>query len=145
MATSQKVLTVNIVTPDGLVYDHHATMLVACAVDGDLGIMANHEPIIAPLKIGEVRVKRTDNPDHEDAVAVNGGFLEVNDNVASIVADSAERARDIDLKRAETARERAEKKIKVAEAQHDIDEVQRAQVALNRAINRINVSKHRRF
>ncbi|WP_261806966.1 F0F1 ATP synthase subunit epsilon [Lapidilactobacillus luobeiensis] len=145
MATSQKVLTVNIVTPDGLVYDHHATMLVACAVDGDLGIMANHEPIIAPLKIGEVRVKRTDNPDHEDAVAVNGGFLEVNDNVASIVADSAERARDIDLKRAETARERAQKEIKAAEAQHDIDEVQRAQVALNRAINRINVSKHRRF
>lgn len=141
MAESVKMFTVNIVTPDGVVYDHHATLLVACAVDGDLGIMANHEPIIAPLTIGEVRVKRTDNPDHQDAIAVNGGFLEVNDNVASIVADSAERARDIDVSRAEHARERAQQEIKAAEAQHDIDEVNRAQVALNRAINRINVSK----
>ncbi|WP_125605162.1 F0F1 ATP synthase subunit epsilon [Lapidilactobacillus bayanensis] len=140
---TNKVVTVNIVTPDGVVYDHHANLLVACAIDGDLGIMANHEPIIAPLKIGEVRVKRTDDPDHEDSIAVNGGFLEVNNNVASIVADSAERSRNIDVTRAEHARERAQQKIKAAEAQHDANEIARAQIALNRAINRINVSKHR--
>ncbi|HJE14514.1 MAG TPA: F0F1 ATP synthase subunit epsilon [Lapidilactobacillus dextrinicus] len=140
---TKNVVTVNIVTPDGVVYDHHANLLVACAIDGDLGIMANHEPIIAPLKIGEVRVKRTDDPNHEDAIAVNGGFLEVNNNIASIVADSAERARNIDVTRAEHARERAQQKIKAAEAKHDTDEIARAQIALNRAINRINVSKHR--
>lgn len=145
MAKANKMLTVNIVTPDGVVYDHHATLVVACAIDGDLGIMADHEPIIAPLKIGEVRVKRADSPDHEDTIAVNRGFLEVNNNIASIVADSAERSRDIDLTRAQRARERAQQKIKAAEAKHDIDEMNRARVALNRAINRIHVSQHRHY
>lgn len=93
MAEEQKVLTVNIVTPSGIVYDHHATLLVVPAMAGQLGIMANHEPIITPLEIGEIRVKRTDDPAREDAIAVNGGFMEVSHNVASIVADSAERAR----------------------------------------------------
>ena len=137
----QDVLTVNIVTPDGVVYDHRARLVVVRAVDGDLGIMANHEPIVAPLQIGEVRVQRLDEPDHENRIAVNGGFMEVADNVASIVADSAERARDIDLSRAEAARERAEHKIETAKQTQNQDDLARAQVALRRAINRINV-KH---
>ncbi|WP_225047832.1 F0F1 ATP synthase subunit epsilon [Lacticaseibacillus kribbianus] len=132
-------MRVNIVTPDGLVYDHHASMVVVKTTTGDMGIMANHEPIVAPLMIGEVRVKRTDNPGHEDEIAVNGGFMEVSDNVASIVADSAERARDIDLTRAEAARERAQRRIEKAKAQRDVDNLQRAEVALQRAINRIHV------
>ena len=115
--------------------------MVVRAVDGDLGIMANHEPIVAPLQIGEVRVQRLDEPDHENRIAVNGGFMEVADNVASIVADSAERARDIDLSRAEAARERAEHKIETAKQTQNQDDLARAQVALRRAINRINV-KH---
>ncbi len=139
MAEQPKVMRVNIVTPDGLVYDHHASMVVVKTTTGDMGIMANHEPIVAPLMIGEVRVKRTDNPGHEDEIAVNGGFMEVSDNVASIVADSAERARDIDLTRAEAARERAQRRIEKAKAQRDVDNLQRAEVALQRAINRIHV------
>ncbi|KRN29314.1 atpC protein [Lactobacillus selangorensis] len=143
MAEEEKVLTVNIVTPDGLVYDHHARMLVVEALDGQLGIMANHEPLIAPLKIGEVRVTRVDSTDHENAIAVNGGFLEVSHNVASIVADSAERERNIDLNRAESAKARAEKRIQAAKEKHDTDELQRANIALQRAVNRINVKNHR--
>ncbi|QEA54108.1 F0F1 ATP synthase subunit epsilon [Loigolactobacillus coryniformis] len=136
------VLTVNIVTPDGIVYDHHATMVIVKALDGQLGIMPNHEPIIAPLQIDEVRVKRVDNPGHEDAIAVNGGFMEMSNNVASIVADSAERERDIDVSRAQLAEQRAEELIKTAKAKHDADELARAQIKLRRAVNRINVAKH---
>lgn len=136
------VLTVNIVTPDGIVYDHHATMVIVKALDGQLGIMPNHEPIIAPLQIDEVRVKRVDNPGHEDAIAVNGGFMEMFNNVASIVADSAERERDIDVSRAQLAEQRAEELIKTAKAKHDADELARAQIKLRRAVNRINVAKH---
>jgi len=143
MADNSNTLTVNIVTPDGLVYDHHASMVIVRSVDGDLGIMANHEPIVTPLQIGEVHVRRIDNPGHEDLIAVNGGFMEVSDNVASIVADSAERERDIDLSRAQAARDRAEKQIQAAQSQHDTDELQRAQIALQRAINRINVKSGR--
>lgn len=136
------VLTVNIVTPDGIVYDHHATMVIVKALDGQLGIMPNHEPIIAPLQIDEVRVKRVDNPGHEDAIAVNGGFMEMSNNVASIVADSAERERDIDVSRAQLAEQRAEERIKTAKAKHDADELAWAQIKLRRAVNRINVAKH---
>lgn len=141
MADESKVLTVNIVTPDGLVYDHHASMVIVRTTDGDLGIMANHEPIVAPLQIGEVRVKRTDNPGHEDRVAVSGGFMEMKDNVTSIIADSAERARDIDLTRAEAARERARRRIEAARKEQNQDDLRRAQVALQRAMNRINIKK----
>lgn len=142
MAEEQKVLTVNIVTPSGIVYDHRATLLVVPAMAGQLGIMANHEPIITPLEIGEIRVKRTDDPAREDAIAVNGGFMEVSHNVASIVADSAERARDIDIRRAQSAKERAQNAIKTASEHNDTDELRRAQIALQRAINRINVKNH---
>lgn len=89
MADQDKVMTVNIVTPDGVVYNHHSELIIASAIDGDVGIMSNHEPIIAPLKIAEVRVRRTDRPDHEDAIAVNGGFLEFSNDLVSIVANSA--------------------------------------------------------
>lgn len=136
------VLTVNIVTPDGIIYDHKATMLIVKALDGQLGIMANHLPLVAPLQIDEVRVKRADNPEKEDAIAVNGGFMEVSDNVASVVADSAERERDIDVSRAELAEQKAEKRIKAAKAKHDADELERAQIKLRRALNRIKVAKH---
>lgn len=54
MAETSNVLRVNIVTPDGLVYDHHAKMLVVHSVAGELGIMANHEPIVTPLEIGKL-------------------------------------------------------------------------------------------
>lgn len=135
-------LTVNVVTPDGLIYEHHARLVVARTIDGELGILPKHAPIIAPLEIDEVRVKRTESDTHVDWVAVNGGILEVRDNIVSIIADSAERERDIDVSRAERARMRAEKLIEKAKEEHNVDELKRATVALHRAINRINVSKH---
>lgn len=138
----QSVLTVNIVTPDGIIYDHEAQMVIVKALDGQLGIMPNHEPIVAPLQIDEVRVKRADHPDQEDAIAVNGGFMEVADNVASIVADSAERERDIDVERAHLAEQQAHKLIEAAKAKHDADELKRAQIKLRRAMNRLHVAEH---
>ena len=132
-------LTVNVVTPDGLVYDHHAAIVVARTISGELGILPKHAPIIVPLTIDEVRIKRTDSDTH---VAVNGGIMEVRDNVVSIVADSAERERDIDVSRAERAKQRAERQIEEAKEKEDTNELKRATVALHRAINRIKVSKH---
>ena len=138
----ERFLTVNVVTPDGLVYDHHARIVVAKTISGEIGIMPRHAPIIAPLVIDEVRVKRLNSDTHVDWIAVNGGIMEVRDDVVSIIADSAERERDIDVSRAERAKIRAEKMIEAAQAQDDVDQLRRATVALHRAINRINVSKH---
>ncbi|HCS30693.1 MAG: F0F1 ATP synthase subunit epsilon [Enterococcus italicus] len=135
-------LTVNVVTPNGLVYNHHASIVVAKTTDGELGILPNHIPVIAPLLIDEVKVGRKDDDGHVDWIAVNGGIMEVRDSVVSIVADSAERERDIDVSRAERAKIRAERMIEEAKQKDDVDELRRATVALHRAINRINVSKH---
>lgn len=134
-------LTVTIVTPDGTSYDNHeATMFVAKTTNGEIGIMPNHVPLIAALEIDEVRVKHDQNV--EDEIAVNGGFVEFSDNVATIVADSAETQADIDVGRAQNARTRAQQAIEHAQQAHDADELRRAEVALRRAINRINVASH---
>ena len=132
-------LTVQIVTPDGLVYDHHASFVSVRTLDGEMGILPRHENMIAVLAVDEVKVKRIDDDTHVNWIAVNGGIIEVVDNVITIVADSAERARDIDISRAERAKLRAEKALEEAKDQHSVDMERRAKIALQRAINRINV------
>lgn len=139
MADNQSVLSVSIVTPDGRVYENDGELLVIKTKLGQLGIMPNHVPVISSLEVDEVRVK---HDGEEDEIAVNGGFLEFSDNVATIVADSAERQDDIDVGRAESARARAQAAIKKAQDAHDEDTLARAEVALRRAINRINVANH---
>ncbi|MEK2586960.1 F0F1 ATP synthase subunit epsilon [Lentilactobacillus buchneri] len=131
------VITVSIVTPDGKVYEHTANMIVVSTQSGQLGIMANHVPIIATLDVDETRVKYDDK---EDDIAVNGGFIEFSNNVATIVADSAETQNDIDIARAEKAKKNAQQRIAEARQRQDKAALDRAQVALRRAINRINVA-----
>ncbi|HAT55946.1 MAG TPA: F0F1 ATP synthase subunit epsilon [Lactobacillus sp.] len=134
-------MTVTIVTPDGTSYDNEqASMFVAKTTNGEIGILPNHVPLIAALEIDEVRVKS--GQDGEDEIAVNGGFVEFSNNVATIVADSAEQQSDIDVTRAENARTRAQQAIDHAHQEHDANELRRAEVALRRAINRINVASH---
>ena len=124
-------LTVQIVTPDGLVYDHHASFVSVRTLDGEMGILPRHQNMIA--------VKRIDDDTHVNWIAVNGGIIEIANNVITIIADSAERARDIDVSRAERAKLRAEREIEEAQDKHLIDQERRAKIALQRAINRINV------
>lgn len=134
-------LTVQIVTPDGLVYDHHANYVSVRTLDGEMGILPRHENMIAVLAVDEVKVKRIDDEDHVNWIAVNGGVIEIANNTITIVADSAERARDIDISRAERAKLRAEREIEEAQDKNLIDQERRAKIALQRAINRINVGK----
>lgn len=134
-------MQVNIVTPAGIVYNHRAKSVIAKAVDGEIGILANHMPIIVPLTIHAVRVQRV-SVDTEDWIAVNGGVMEVRDNVCSIIADSAERARDIDVERAFEAKQRAEEELHKTEAIENNSHSKRAEISLRKAVNRITVSKH---
>jgi len=123
-------MNVQIVTPDGLVYDHHAAFVSVKTIDGELGILPHHINTIAVLAVDQVKVRRVDDDKHIDWIAVNGGIIEVADNVITIVADSAERARDIDISRAERAKLRAEKAIEEAKDQHSVDMERRAKIAL---------------
>ncbi|HEX0027814.1 F0F1 ATP synthase subunit epsilon [Streptococcus pyogenes] len=134
-------MTVQVVTPDGIKYDHHAKCISVTTPDGEMGILPNHINLIAPLQVHEMKIRRGGEDEKVDWIAINGGIIEIKDNVVTVVADSAERDRDIDVSRAERAKLRAEREIAQAETTHNIGEVRRAKVALRRALNRINVSK----
>ncbi|ANU14016.1 ATP synthase epsilon chain [Planococcus halocryophilus Or1] len=128
-----KTIAVNIVTPDGPVYDSEVSMVIAVTATGEMGILPGHIPTVAPLGIGAVRLKKENST---ELVAVNGGFLEIRPEKVTILAQSAERATDIDLSRAQESAKRAEA---LLQANKDEIDFKRAELALKRAMNRINV------
>lgn len=145
MADPEKLFRVNVVTPDGLIYSHRSSIIDMRAVDGQRAIMYNHTPILTPLAIGDVKVKRSREMSNKvDHIAVNGGYIEFSNNTATVIADSAERARNIDVSRAEAAKKRAEQHMKEAREKHDTRSFERAEIALKRATNRISVYNSRK-
>ena len=129
-----KTVTVNIVTPDGPVYDAEVAMVIAKTTSGEIGVLPGHIPMVAPLAIGAVKLKTEGG--QTELAAVNGGFIEVRPDKISILASSAEVASSIDVARAKAALARAEQRLQ--QKQDNVD-FNRAELALKRAINRINV------
>ena len=126
-----KTIHVSIVTPSGAVFEADAEHVSTRTTAGEIGIYPEHIPLIAPLEITMVEVATSSGV---KKIAVSSGFLEVRPDSVTIVSQAAELADHIDLARAQAAKRRAEERLK----QKDID-VQRAELALQRAINRINV------
>jgi len=131
-----KTIKVTVVTPDGPVYESEVEMISTKAQSGELGILPGHIPMVAPLQIGSVRLKKGGKTDF---VAVTGGLLEVRSEQVTILAQAAETAEKIDVDRAVKAMERAESRLQ--ENKKDNVDFKRAELALKRAINRITVSK----
>jgi F-type H+-transporting ATPase subunit epsilon len=129
-----KTIKVSVVTPDGPVYESDVEMVSTKAQSGELGILPGHIPLVAPLAIGTVRLK---NEANTDLVAVTGGFLEVRPDKVTVLAQAAERGVDIDVARAEAAKERAESRLLAKDAETDL---RRAELALQRAMNRLKVT-----
>ncbi|HLS22537.1 MAG TPA: F0F1 ATP synthase subunit epsilon [Pseudogracilibacillus sp.] len=129
-----KTLTVSVVTPDGTVLEDDYEMVSCKAETGELGILPGHIPLVAPLTISALRLKREND---EDLVAISGGFIEVRPDKVTILSPSAEKAETIDVDRALAAKERAERRL--AE-QKDIDKV-RAEASLQRALNRLEIAR----
>jgi F-type H+-transporting ATPase subunit epsilon len=132
-----KTVKVNIVTPDGPVFESDVEMVSVKAKSGELGILPGHIPLVAPLEISAVRLKKGGST---ELVAVSGGFLEVRPDNVTILAQAAEKADSIDVSRAQAAKERAERRLQAK--QDDID-FKRAELALKRAINRLNVAQNK--
>ncbi|EGL81791.1 ATP synthase F1, epsilon subunit [Caldalkalibacillus thermarum TA2.A1] len=101
MATVQ----VDIVTPERKVFQGEADIVIARGVEGELGVMAGHIPLVTPLKTAPVRIKQGDK---ETLIAVSGGFLEVRPDKVNILADTAELPEEIDVERAKKAKARHE-------------------------------------
>jgi F-type H+-transporting ATPase subunit epsilon len=135
-----KTINVSVVTPDGPVYESDVEMVSTKALSGELGILPGHIPMVAPLQVGVVRLK---NGSQQDLVAVSGGFLEVRPDKVSILAQSAEKSSEIDAERALAAKERAEQRLREAQAAN-VD-FKRAELALQRAINRLSIVEKRHF
>lgn len=125
-----------IVTPDRLVYSEQVNSVTVRGVEGELGILPGHIPFVTPLQVAPVFVKIGNE---RTPFAVQGGFVEVRKDKVVILAESAERAEEIDLERAEAAKERAEMRLKAGKRQDEIDH-RRAELALQRAMNRIKLS-----
>ncbi|UOY91201.1 F0F1 ATP synthase subunit epsilon [Ectobacillus sp. JY-23] len=132
-----KTIQVSIVTPDGPVYETNAEMVSVKAESGEMGILPGHISTVAPLQISAVRVKVEGKTDY---VAVSGGFIEVRPDKVTILAPSAEVASHIDVHRANEAKRRAERRI--GEKQANVD-FKRAELSLQRAVNRLNVANMR--
>jgi len=127
---------VRVLTPERTVFEGEIVHLEAPGSEGFLGVLAHHAPLLTALRSGALTLREESG--RTQVFALSGGILEVSDNQATILADAAERPEEIDVSRAESARERAERRL--AQRTPDID-VARAEGALARAMNRIRVAR----
>lgn len=127
----------SIVTPEKVFLEEDIKSLVVPGTEGYLGVLSNHAPLITALKPG--RIEYRDATDTVQIMAVSGGFLEVSNNVATLLADTVERADDIDIDRARQAYEREKKRLVSAGSEETDIDLPSVQAALERAKNRIKV------
>ena len=129
-------LRLDIVTAEQSIFSDDVEMVIAPGVEGQLGILPHHAPLITTLQPGELLVRKGDT---EEVLVISGGFLEVRPDRVIILADAAERAEEIDVVRAEEAKRRAEERLKQRHVT-DIDEA-KAEAALRRALVRLTLAE----
>ncbi|GMT47935.1 MAG: ATP synthase epsilon chain [bacterium] len=127
-------LTLEVVSPYGLVLKEEVDEIVATGSEGEFGVLPGHMPLVTTLKIGMLVCRKGATVSY---VFINSGYAEVNEDRVLILADSAEREDDIDVERAKDAMKRAEERLR-KEEQIDFD---RAQAALDRAIIRVQLAE----
>jgi F-type H+-transporting ATPase subunit epsilon len=131
-------LSVEVVTGERVVYaENDVDMVVAPGAEGQLGILPKHAPLFSLLSAGEMRIKKGGG---EQSLVVFGGFLEVANNRVLVLADTAEKVEEIDISRAEAARQRAEANLSQRGAGADLS---LAEASLQRAAVRIRVAQRR--
>jgi len=129
-------MTLEVVSPYGLILSEEVDEVIAVGTEGEVGVLPLHVPFITTLRVG-ILTYRKSNKDFY--VFINSGYAEVFHDKVMVLADSAERAEDIDVERARSAMQRAEERMK---KQENID-FTRAEGALQRAIIRLQVAEKR--
>lgn len=130
-------LRLEIVTPHGLVLSEDVDEVTAAGTEGEFGVLPGHVPFITTLKVGMLILRKDNKTEY---VFVNSGYAEVSPDKVVILADSAERAEDIDVERALSAKKRAEERL----AQAEKYDFARAMAALERASIRIQIAEARK-
>jgi F-type H+-transporting ATPase subunit epsilon len=132
-------LRCEIITQERRVYDEEVDIVIAPGVQGEMAILPQHVPLVSALDFGEVRVRRGGI---EETFAVGGGVLQVAHDHVIVLADSAERADEIDIARAEAARQRAQKMMAEG-APSDPAQFAALEAAIRRANLRLKVASRR--
>ena len=131
-------MRLDIITAERQVYSEDVEVLVAPGMEGQLGILPHHAPLMTALQPGELLIRKDGE---ETYLAVTGGFLEVIGNTVTILADACERSDEIDEQRAQEAMDRARERLE----RQDIDiQLEQVAVSMRRAQVRLNVARRRR-
>jgi len=130
-------ILLEVVTPAKAVVNEEVQTVVAPGVLGEFGVLIGHTPFLTTIQTGAIRYIDAQGKEHH--VFVSGGFAEALPNKVTILAESAERRKDIDLERAEAARKRAEERMAQKDKDDKIDAI-RAEAALRRALVRIKLA-----
>ena len=134
MATTR----LEIVTAERVVFSEDVDVVIAPGIEGQLGVLPHHAPLMTTLEPGELLVRKGGE---EFSLAITGGFVEVRPDRIIILADAAERAEEIDEARAEEAKRRAEERLKEHAPEVDL---LRAEAALRRSLTRLEVVARRK-
>lgn len=132
-------LRLEIVTPERQAFEGDVDSVVCPGIEGELGVLPHHAPLLTTLGIGELRIRRGGE---EEYFAIAGGFLQVRPDKVVVMAETADMASEIDVQRAEEARREAERALQ--EGFHEPADLARARAALQQALLRIQVAERRR-
>ena len=134
-------LTLSVVTQERTVIERDDVQrLIVPTTEGQITVLPSHAPLMASLAIGEMVAIM---PGEEIALAVHGGFMQVANDLVTVLADAAEHADEIDEERADAARERAEQRLAGPQAGPEVADLLRAQLSLQRALIRLRVRRRR--
>jgi F-type H+-transporting ATPase subunit epsilon len=131
-------MRLEIITAERQVFSDDVEVLVAPGIDGELGILPHHAPLMTALQPGEIVIRKDGQ---ESYLAVTGGFMEVMGNQVTILSDACEHSNEIDEERARVAVQRAQERLASRTADLDLE---RAATALRRAETRLRVARRRR-
>jgi F-type H+-transporting ATPase subunit epsilon len=131
-------LLLEIVTPERLAYSGEVDSVQVPGIEGELGILPHHAPLVSTLGIGELRMRKGGG---EETFAIAGGFVQVRPDKVVIMAETADLASEIDLERAQQARREAERALE--SGAHEPADLARARAALQTALLRIRVAERR--
>ena len=129
-------IQLDVVTPEKMVISEEVDIVVAPGALGEFGVLAGHIPFLSTLKPGEMRFTRDGKVEY---MAVGSGFAEVQPEKVTVLADTAELSREIDIDRAKRARQRAEERLRQAK-KTELD-YSRAEAALQRSLARLRVAE----
>jgi F-type H+-transporting ATPase subunit epsilon len=132
-------IILKIITPEKTVFEQDTYQVTLPVEGGEVTILPGHEPYIGAVKAGEIMIRREPSAP-EESFATSGGFVEFHENSMMFLADTAERADEIDIERAEAARKRAED-LKLERIQMDDEEYARTAAALEKELARVKVAR----